>query len=197
MNRKSPLCCVSSCVPPQELKLQTQDGARHKQPAPRCPAEQPCISPARQRCCFFFSHAFPTLTFLQNPLNLIGFLGFFFKISLVFCSNQALKKIKKKKKEKSKKEEKGKKIKEKKSKCSASWKAKPSTYTGFPRACYITARSPEDESYVRRQRAAWGAPLSKHGTVRWANPAPVACYSAVKKCSPDCLCLIRLSCFSL
>lgn len=54
--------------------------------------------------------------------------------------------------------------------------------------------SPRMRSHVRRQRVAL---LSKHSTVGRANPAPVACYSAAKKCSPGCLCLIQLSCFPL
>lgn len=146
----------------------------------------------------FFSHAFPSSAFPKTHWTSV-FYFIFFGFFSVFLNPGFKKKLKRKwkKKEKVKKEKKGKKGGEKKHKCFVSWKAKPSTYTGFPRACYIAARFPKDESHVRRQRAAQGALLSKHSTVGWANPAPVVCYSAVKKCSPDCLCLIRLSCFSL
>lgn len=40
-----------------------------------------------------------------------------------------------------------------------------------------------------------GVSTKKTSTAGSTNPAPVMCYSAVKKCSPDCGCLIQLSCF--
>lgn len=40
-----------------------------------------------------------------------------------------------------------------------------------------------------------GVTKEPNSTVGSSNPAPVMCYSPVKKCSPDGGCLIQLSCF--